>query len=598
MAQKNCWEVEKCPEATRQACPAFKENRGTECWKVTGTLCRGETQGTMAEKIGQCRDCAYYKSVNRVRYSIGVKLAAGFGLVLLLLVTTAAVTLLGLNRTESAYLAVINGEVRAALEADRALVLAQKAAIGVRGYAITGASQEKDNCRQALEQAEKQLAVLEACLEGDELKAVYRDMQAKFKEAKAAMLGLIALKDKSLELAAAGKDNRDAEVAVGEWVKQNGGKISGFLAATEDLNRQLSGRVQAETGRAGINVARTRSAAVLMAGMAILIGTAFAMYITLKIRRPILLLEARSAEIAAGDFTGQDLVVHNRDETGRLAAAFNEMAEVLRDVLKRLVSSSDQLAEAAGQLNAGAQQVASAANDTTTNITQVADGTQHAARMVQQVAEMAREMATHAEKGQVAAERAEKQIRVTGEVTEQIGTVVGSLQVASGQISQIVALITGITDKTNLLALNAAIEAARAGEHGRGFAVVAEEVRKLAGQSSQAAEEIGEIVRGIENEISQVVAAMAAARQEADRSLEVVAEAGGAFREINRRVGEVAEKMQDAAAVVQEISASVENVAAASQEQTATVEELSAAAAGLNELAESLKALAARFRFA
>ncbi|RKO67050.1 methyl-accepting chemotaxis protein [Desulfofundulus salinus] len=597
MARKNCWEVLKCNETTKQTCPAFKENRGTECWEVTGTLCRGETQGTMAEKIGQCRKCKYYTFINRIRFGVGAKLAFGFGLILMLLVSTATVALISLNRTETIYRNVLDGTIRATLEADQAMILAQKAAIGARGYAITGESQEKVNCELSLALAEKKLAALEAYIEGEDVTVLYRNMRAKFNEAKEAMLGLIALKNNSLELAAAGANNHDAEAAVQVWVKHRTGSINAFLTATETLDKQLHRKVQAETDRLEAIVARARSAAVLLVVVALLVGLTFATFLTLSIKRPLALLEARSGEIAAGDLTGEKLVVRNRDETGRLATAFNEMTEALRDMLKRLAVGSSELADVAGQVNASAQQVAATAGETTTTINQVSDGSQSAAKTVQQVADMARKVANHAEKGLAAVERAEDQIRVAEETTERIGTMVGRLGEASGRISQIVNLITGITDQTNLLALNAAIEAARAGKHGRGFAVVAEEVRKLAGQSGQAATEIGEIIKEVEHEIQQVVTAMDAGRQETAKSLTVVSEAGSLFREITRQIEELAEKVQDAAASTEQISASVENIAAASEEQTATVEELSAAAASLSELAESLRALAGRYRF-
>lgn len=595
MARKNCWEVLNCDENIKQACPAFKEKRGTECWKVTGTLCRGKTQGTMGEKIGQCRKCQYYTSINRVRFGVGAKLAVGFGLIIMLLLATSTVALLSLNRTETIYRDVLNGAIRATMETDQVLNLVLKAANGARGYVITGETWERETCQQSLTQAEKQLAALEACIEGEDLKPLYQDMQAKFAEAKETLLTLIDLKNKSLKLAAAGSDNREAEKAVEVWVKYRTGNVGAFLAATEALDQKLYHKAQEETERLAVVMAMARRSAVILTAGALLLGIFFATYLTLSIKRPLVLLEARSREITSGDLTGQELVVRNADETGRLAAAFNEMTEALRDMLKRLAVGSSELAEVAGQVNASAQQVAASAGETATTIAQVADGSQSAAQAVQQVADTAREVATHAEKGLAAVEQAEEQIRVTEETTEKIGTIVGRLGEASGRISQIVNLITGITDQTNLLALNAAIEAARAGEHGRGFAVVAEEVRKLAAQSGQAAAEIGEIIREVEHEIQQVVTAMNAGRQETAKSLRVVSKAGNLFREIARQIEELAGKVQDAAASTEQISTSVENIAAASEEQTATVEELSAAAASLSQLAESLRALAGRY---
>ncbi|WP_438866118.1 methyl-accepting chemotaxis protein [Pseudomonas abieticivorans] len=93
------------------------------------------------------------------------------------------------------------------------------------------------------------------------------------------------------------------------------------------------------------------------------------------------------------------------------------------------------------------------------------------------------------------------------------------------EISAFTGLITDITNQTNLLALNAAIEAARAGENGRGFAVVADEVRTLATRTAKAAEQIREMVEGLQGETRQAVAFMEGGVENVDNSLRLAEEA-------------------------------------------------------------------------
>jgi len=135
------------------------------------------------------------------------------------------------------------------------------------------------------------------------------------------------------------------------------------------------------------------------------------------------------------------------------------------------------------------------------SIGQIAENMQHADQLVAQTGALSKE---GAESAQVVSREFHEITQTMSRVTELLS----GLDTRSDQITQIVAIIKGIADQTNLLALNAAIEAARAGEHGRGFAVVADEVRHLATRTAKATVDITEMVSGMRSETQQVVTSM------------------------------------------------------------------------------------------
>ena len=165
-------------------------------------------------------------------------------------------------------------------------------------------------------------------------------------------------------------------------------------------------------------------------------------------------------------------------------------------------------------------------------------------------------------------------------------------------IGQIMGVISDIADQTNLLALNAAIEAARAGDAGRGFAVVADEVRKLAEKTMSATQEVGGVIRGIQegtrksiDGVERSVSIIESATQRATTSGESLVLIVNLVEQASDQVRSIATASEQQSASSEEISRAVEQVATISAETAQAMSRASEAMAEMTQQAQVLRKL-------
>jgi len=222
------------------------------------------------------------------------------------------------------------------------------------------------------------------------------------------------------------------------------------------------------------------------------------------------------------------------------------------------------------QVASGAVSQLQATEESARAMTEMSTGIQRIAESTSTISQAAMDTTIETQEGNHSVQKAVGQMQLIKNSVESTSSLVKSLGERSNEISHILDVIAGIASQTNLLALNAAIEAARAGEHGRGFAVVADEVRKLAEQSNESANQIAHLIHEIQQDTAGAVVAMDTVNQHVLAGLEVVQEAGTAFQRISSEITTIAEQMQESSAVAEQMSASSEEITA-SIDQTASI---------------------------
>lgn len=369
---------------------------------------------------------------------------------------------------------------------------------------------------------------------------------------------------------------------------------------------------------------------VLISVIFIVVGLLITAYIINKITKPIPLLADAVTKMADGDLS-YSIDINSSDELGVLAKQFNNMRDVLRDLIGGVMESSNQLAASAEELTAHTETSSTSIEHISKMISTMAEGSANQLSSMDKTRDSLVEMNGNIEKtneetgeivrstenavsatqhGKEAVDQAVEQMNTIVANTEKVQSAVSHLSNSADEINQIIEVISSIAGQTNLLALNAAIEAARAGEHGRGFAVVAEEVRKLAEESGSAAVKIKELLQENQMNINLAVGAMQSSASEVNAGIEIVNAAGHSFEEIyavidnmtnkihtvageikqlNNTTGEVNKSVDGVHTISRESAEQAENVLAVTEEQTAIMSEMTVASRELAEMAINLK---------
>ena len=272
------------------------------------------------------------------------------------------------------------------------------------------------------------------------------------------------------------------------------------------------------------------------------------------------------SNLADGDLTVQATVTE--DITGAIADSVNYTVEELRNLVGQVQSSAEQVRTASAQaqttstdlLKASEQQLAEI-RATGRSVLEMAERINAVSAQAQQSSDVARQSLRAAEQGQLAVRNSIDGMNAIRSQIQDTSKRIKRLGESSQEIGEITELISDLTEQTNVLALNAAIQAASAGDAGRGFSVVAEEVQRLAERSADAAKQIAALVRAIQTDTQDAVAAMEKSTQGVVEGARLSDSAGTALSEIDRVSRELAELIQRIAGQAQTEAQSANHVA-------------------------------------
>ncbi|NPC91518.1 methyl-accepting chemotaxis protein [Bacillus sp. WMMC1349] len=486
--------------------------------------------------------------------------------------------------------------------------------------------QRKQNIEKKLEDNAKIMEQIDQITLANNVKEKYQTFKTEYTE-------LQDMSKKMLDLALENKNDKAYRLYLTD-MKSHRDDVTKLIEDIQTLNGENAKTIYERDSE---EASSTTTMLIIVIAVSLLLTIAISLIMARMIAGPIRNIQSLFAKTEQGDFTVEG-TYQSKDELGLLTASFNKMVSGVRSIIETVGETSHQVASSSQQLSASADESTKASEYISTTVQELASGSDKQVESVEQsrtvikgMTEFAGRIASNAEKaastvdqtaqmsltGTKAIDKVNAQMQSINETVVSLAEAFKQLTERSNQIGNITEVITSIAEQTNLLALNAAIEAARAGEQGKGFAVVADEVRKLAEQSAQSAEQITKLITIIQNDTKQTMNTVVSATGEVKEGLVVVSEAGGAFQKIESSIKDVVTQINGVASLVKNLNAganeietavfdvkeiaetaaeSTQTVSAATQEQLASMEEIAASSQILAQNAEELQHLIRKFK--
>jgi methyl-accepting chemotaxis protein len=532
-----------------------------------------------------------------MRFPIKVKLALGFGAVIVLSIASGGLSLMKLNAIDGMIEVVVNhdaqditraGELRAALlnniRDEKNMLLARSGADldKYEGELL----QERANVGRLVDSI-----TATAAPEAKIILDKFATTRAKRNETQ----------DEVRKLARANQQAHSEDVANRLYDLSMGDETRLNLELTDDLDHLVglaNEHMRKSRETVSADYEQTRSSLIGALFTSVIAAAGIAIWIAFSISRGLSKAVGLAGAVAIGDLT-QTIESRSDDEVGDLIKALNTMTAslnatakiadaiasgdltveakrlsekdtlgiALEKMLSKLQAVVSEALAAAGNVSAGSQQLSASAEQLSQGATEQASSAEEASSSMEQMASNVKQNADNAN-------QTEKIARQSAQDAEASGAAVTRAVQAMETIAEKITIVQEIARQTDLLALNAAVEAARAGEHGRGFAVVASEVRKLAERSQAAAAEISTLSSDTVKSAQEAGTMLVRLVPDIKRTAELVGEITAACREQDIGSAQINQAIQQLDQVTQQNAAASEEVSATSEELTAQAEQL------------------------
>ncbi len=314
--------------------------------------------------------------------------------------------------------------------------------------------------------------------------------------------------------------------------------------------------------------------------------------------------------VAEGDLTQEATVTE--DITGAIADSVNYTVEELRQLVGNVQNTAARVAQTTAQVESTSTELLAASTEqlreireTGQSVLDMASRINDVSAQAQESSQVARQSLTAAESGLQAVQNAIGGMNSIRDQIQETSKRIKRLGESSQEIGEITELISDITEQTNVLALNAAIQAASAGEAGRGFSVVAEEVQRLAERSGDATRQISALVKAIQTDTQDAVAAMERSTQGVVEGAKLSDSAGTALSEIDRvsrRLADLIEQISSSAtreaASANVVADNIQHIFAVTEQTGEGTRSTALQVRELSRMAEELRQSVSRFKIA